>query len=167
MRWILMVSLLVIVPGCVDPVIPDELKAVLDDPAFSEAAEVVHEGNLDGLPGCWGSYYETDDSTEAYAQFVEFGGTWRYMAYVSHSPAKLVLIREGTYTVQDENTVTIVIDAEWVSDPSTGELSLLPREEPLSWDYQVSLQGDRMILFSPGVEAEQYDGTFWRFSGCP
>ena len=122
MRCTLLAGLLAIVPGCVEPLMPDELKAVLDDPRLSEVAEVVHEGNLDGLPGCWGSY-ETDDGSETYAEFVAFGeDEWQHQMYWRVYGAAMVAVEEGTYTVEDESTVTVVIDHRWSSDPYTGEL---------------------------------------------
>ena len=170
MKRILIVGLLLIVPGCVDPVIPPELKAVLDDPAaFSETAEVVHEGNLDGLPGCWGSYYETNDGIEVYAQFVEFGeDQWQNMMYWSLYGVALVGVEEGVYTVEDNHTVSVVIDGMWASDRATGELVFEDYVEyPLTPKYDVTLEGDRMTFIVPGVEADQYEGTFLRFSECP
>ena len=167
MRWIVIIGLLLIVPGCVNPAIPPELQAVLDDPAFSEVADVVHEGNLDGLPGCWGSY-ETDDGIETYGEFVEFSeDEWQHMMYWSLHGVGMVVVEEGTYTVEDENTVTVVIEREWVSDPYTGKLMPEHPEDTRSVHYEVTLQGDRMNFFVPGVEADQYEGTFWRFSECP
>ena len=171
MKRILIVGLLLIVPGCVDPVIPDELKAVLDDQAaFSETAEVVHEGNLDGLPGCWGSYLETDDGIEAYAEFVEFGqDEWRHEMYWRVYSAATVLVEEGVYTLEDETTVRVVINNAWGSDPYTGELVPdVSAEYPMIRQYRhVSLEGDRMSLFPPEAEEYLYNGTYWRFSECP
>ena len=170
MRWIPIIALLGIVPGCTDPVIPPELKAVLDDPAtFSETADVNHEGNLDGLPGCWGSYYESGDGIETYAEYVEFGqDDWRHIMYLRLYCVALVGVEEGTYTVEDENTVSVTIDGIWSSDRATGELILDDYlEYPLTPDYDVTLEGNRMTFLVPGVEADQYDGTFWRFSECP
>ena len=164
MRWIPIIGLLLIVPGCADPVLPPELKAVLDDPRFSEPADVVHQGNLDGLPGCWGVY--GTDGMETNAIFVEFGDKWRHMMYYSYDGAKIVAVEEGTYTVEDEHTVRVVIDRTWSSDPSTGEL-IPDVEGPMTRDYDVTLQGDRMNFFVPGVEGEQSAATFWRFSECP
>ena len=168
MRWMPMVSLLLIVPGCADPVVPDELKAVLDDPAFSEVGNVVHEGNLDGLPGCWGVFRTEDMETNAI--FVEFGvtGQWRDIAYYSYGPLAGVTVEEGTYTVTDQQTVSVVIDRIWHSDPETGEL--IPEdylEYPITRSYNVSLQGDQMNFSVPGVSAEQANAGVLRFSECP
>ena len=169
MRWIVIIGLLLIVSGCTDPVLPPELKAVLDDPAFSEVGEVVHQGSLDGLPGCWGSYYETDDGIETYAEFVEFGeDTWRHVMYGTLYGVGMVSVEEGAYTVEDDTTVSIVIDQIWSSDPDTGDLILKDYlDYPKTRNYEVSLQGDRMTLFVTGLDADQYEGTYWRFAECP
>ena len=168
MRWMWIIGLLLIVPGCVDPVIPPELQAVLDDPAFSKTEEVVHEGNLDGLPGCWGSYDEWDDG-DVYAGFVEFGeDEWKHSAYWTLFGVGIVSVEEGPYTVEDASTVSVVIDQHWGSDIDTGELVLSDYEYPLGpRSYEVSLQGDRMTMYVPGLDADQYEGTYWRFSECP
>ena len=185
MKRILMVCLLLIVPGCVDPVIPAELQGVFDDPTtFSETADVVHEGSLEGLQGCWGSYFKTDDGLEVYAQFVEFGEeTWETMYYWSVYGAALVFVEEGTYSVVDESTVDVVIERSWSPDRTTGEL--VPDEDmeyPETRHYRIALEGDRMrfSMFQDATdeddadadeddddESDQYDGTFWRFAECP
>ena len=77
-------------------------------------------------------------------------------------------LEEGTYTVENEHTVTVVIERAWSSNPYTGEL--VPEDNlecPVTRTYNVSLQGDQMNFFVPGVSAEQANAGFLRFAECP
>lgn len=176
MRLTVAMGLLLLGAGCtnfvyVAPEVPEEIEAVLGDPQFSEVAEITHEGNLDNLDGCWGSYRVEDGQTDAL--FYQFSGEdFRLVMYMNVSTRlgdlAVVGIEEGTFAVTGDDSFTATITQAWGSDPATGELeSMPPPDGEFSQSYEATLDGDRMEMFVTDVEAEQYTGTFWRFEECP
>ena len=176
MRWIPIVCLLLAVPGCVDPVVPDELKAVLDDPSFSEVPDVTHQGDLDSLEGCWGSYWVTTDETSGErtsdAMFMRFGedGTWTNMALITALGLTFVVVEGGTFTVLDENTVGVVIETTLATAPYTGELVSADEGGGRTREHELKLEGDAMAIVVPDTDTDAetpYDVAFRRFETCP
>ena len=161
-----------IVRGCFwsPPEIPPEIAAVLADPAFSEAADVTRQGNLDDLEGRWGSFRVIDGSTDGV--FHEFADPdFRTVIYVTW-PWPGVIVEEGVYgKVDDGKSILLVTTNTQTSEPETGELEPLPSVPDGGYpprDYEVSLDGDRMKIWNPVIlDVEQYDGAFWRFEVCP
>ena len=153
--------------GCTEAVVPPELRAVLDDPSFSKTAEVIHQGNLENLAGCWGSFRVVDGWTDAV--FVQYGedGTWTYMMFSSFKGIEFVAVEQGTYEILDGDTVRVEFIGGSATDPYTG--ALVPDESMPTFErqYKVSLQNSAMEFFAPAVDAPQYDETLWRFEICP
>ena len=163
------VGLCLFVGGCVwqtpDP--PKEIAAVLADSSFSEVVEVTHQGNLDGLEGCWGSYRVIDGWTDAvFYRFTDEGFRW-----VLHStfPFPSVMVYEGPAYEKgvDGQTVVVTVTELRGSDPLTGGWEDLSFGREGTITFEISLDGDRMEIWNPDVDAEQYEGTFWRFDECP
>ena len=151
------------------PEIPPEIAAVLAEPAFSEAADVTHQGNLEDLEGCWGSLRVIGRSTDVV--FHKFADPDIRAVIYATWPWPGVIVEEGVYgKLDDGKSILLTITNSQTSEPETGALEPLPSVPAggyLPRNYEVPLDGERMKIWNPGVDAEQYDGTFWRFEVCP
>ena len=182
------VGLCLFVGGCVweTPEPPKEIAAVLADSSFSEVAEVTHQGNLDGLEGCWG-HHRVDEGGWTDAFFYCFGDrSFRKVTYTTDSgeyikdsgiplsPFNITVsyFYEGTYEKgADGNSVVVTVtDFGLESSHPTGQTASAP---PLpggqyTEDYEICLDGDRMQIWNRSLDPEDYDeGTLWRFDECP
>ncbi len=164
--------------GCglwVQPEIPSELSAVLDNPEFAETADVVHKGSLDDLEGCWGSYGTNGVLTDAVFHRLDSGSissVW-YSSYQWFGVIGMVYGEEGDYEIAGADTITVTITRMYGSDPETGlltDVELMEGDEEdttVVRNYEIALDGDSMTIYAPDVNAQQYEGTFWRFAECP
>ena len=162
-------GLCLFVGGCVweTPELPKEIAAVLADSSFSEVVEVTHQGSLDGLEGCWGSYRVIEGWTDAV--FYRFGDDgFRWLLH-STFPFPSVMVYEGPECEKGADGKTVVVTVTELRGLNllTGDWDDLSFGHEGTITFEVSLDGDRMEIRRPDVDAEQYEGTFWRFDECP
>lgn len=155
--------------GCLwqTPELPKEIAAVLADSAFSKVVAVTHQGNLDSLDGCWGSYRVIDGWTDAvFFRFTDEG--FRWVLYATF-PFPVVMVYEGPAYEKgvDGQTVLVTVTELRGFDPFTGEWDDLSFDREGTIAFEISLDGDSMEIWEADVDAEQYEGTFWRFDECP
>ena len=108
----------------------EDFVAPEDSPLANDDPGVVRD-ELSNLDGCWGEYFETSDGAEGATVFVFDSQDQRIE---SHIYAKdlvvidLLLITIGSYSVEDEDRITISWDTVTHADVFTGALITEPAE---------------------------------------